>query len=53
MTTREWEEEHEAYKAYTRHLSTCDACDNPDDDDYICPDGLKLKATWLGAPKET
>lgn len=35
------------YKAYTHHLSTCEACDDPDDDDYICPEGLRLKHAWL------
>ena len=47
----------DSYVDYTLHLSTCDDCANgtpvPPDEDYICPEGLKLKEAWLGPPKET
>jgi hypothetical protein len=40
------------YRAWTNHLSTCEDCENgtpePGDADYVCPEGKRLKALWLG-----
>ena len=45
------------YRTYTDHLSTCDACADgeptPPDEDYICPEGLRLKALWMGREPES
>lgn len=41
-----------AYKAWVEHLSKgCDDCDSgtpePGYEDYVCPEGQRLKAAWL------
>jgi len=42
----------EAYQAWVAHLrNDCEACDSgtPEsgDEDYVCPEGQRLKAAWL------
>ena len=39
------------YRAWVDHIQTCKACEEgtpePGDEDYVCPEGKKLKAAWL------
>jgi len=42
----------EAYQAWVAHIrNDCEACDSgtpePGDEDYVCPEGQRLKAAWL------